>query len=236
MINPLRMIGGAFRRGYKAAFGDLEAGRMGRRLSNWVPSRAHVNTLIGSSGRTVVARARYLCRNNGYAAGAVDCFAGNLIGTGIQPSWKLDDTRAASKADIQSAFTAWTDECDSEGVTDLYGLQRRIGRELFMAGECFVRRRPRYMSDGLSVPLQLELLPSEQLPSERNLYLENGNRESARASSSTDRPPRRLSLLEGAPGRHHAEPELRRDHHRSGATCCTSTIRWRAGRFAGCRN
>lgn len=174
MQNPLSVIGGMFRR--KASFGELEAGRMARRLSNWVPSRAHVNTLIGASGKTVVARARYLCRNNGYAAGAVDCFAGNLIGVGIQPSWKLDETRAAQKASIQAAFTAWTDECDAEGVTDLYGLQRRIGRELFIAGECFVRRRPRRISDGLSVPLQLELLPSEQLPSERNLYLDNGNR------------------------------------------------------------
>ncbi len=174
MAWPLGAITNGFRRGMRAVFPELEAGRMGRRLARWVPSRAHVNTLIGASGKTVVARARYLTRNNGYAAGAVECFAANLIGTGIMPSWKIDD--ATAKANVQAAWLAWTDECDAEGVTDFYGLQRRIARELFIAGECFVRFRPRRMSDGLSVPLQLELLPSEQLPSERNLSLDNGNR------------------------------------------------------------
>lgn len=174
MRNPLRQIGATFRRGIRAIFPELEAGRMARRLANWVPSRAHVNTLIGASGKTVVARARYLVRNNGYAAGAVDCFASTLVGVGITPSWKLDDSDTKTK--LQAAWLAWTDECDAEGVTDFYGLQRRVARELFIAGECFVRFRPRRMSDGLSVPLQLELLPSEQLPIERNLWLENGNR------------------------------------------------------------
>lgn len=170
---PLRKIGRAIASGIKSIFPELEAGRMARRLANWIPSRAHVNTLIAASGKTAVARSRYLVRNNAYAAAAVECFSSNLVGTGITPEWPQD---LADKEAIEKLWRTWTDEADSEGVTDFYGLQKRIARELFVGGECFVRRRPRYLSDGLSVPLQLELLPSEQLPTERNFFLDNGNR------------------------------------------------------------
>lgn len=153
----------------------LESGRMARRLSNWVPSRVHVNTLISQSGSTTLARARYLVRNNSYAANAVECFAANLIGAGIKPSWVLEKGQEELKKKGQELWLRWTDEADAEGVTDFYGLQRRIGRELFIAGECFVRLRPRYLSDGLSVPLQLQVLPSEMLPVNYFLQVDNGN-------------------------------------------------------------
>lgn len=163
----------------------IEAGRMGRRLGSWVPSRVHVNTLINQSGPNTLARARFLARNNGYAYSAVECFASNLIGAGITPSWKSpladeagDNAAAAAakqKKDVHALWARWTDEADAEGVTDFYGLQKRIARELFIAGEVFVRLRPRYLSDGLSIPLQLEILPSEQLPLWLSMPLDNGN-------------------------------------------------------------
>jgi lambda family phage portal protein len=150
----------------------LEGGRMGRRLEGWMPSRANANTLVSQSGKTVLARARYLVRNNAYALGATEAFTANLIGTGITPSWKEG---APAKAELSALHKEWVDEADAEGLTDLYGLERRIGRELFVAGECFIRRRPRRLSDGLSVPLQLQLMPSEICPTEWMLKLENGN-------------------------------------------------------------
>lgn len=157
----------------------LEAGRMGRRLRGWIPTRVHINSLISQSGLTTLARARFLDRNNGYATSARECFAANLVGDGIMPSWKspLDDAEsaAAQKKDVHRAFELWTEEADSEGANDFYGLQKRIANELFVAGECFVRRRPRYLNSGLHVPLQLQLLPSEMLPVWLTMPLENGN-------------------------------------------------------------
>jgi lambda family phage portal protein len=41
-------------------------------------------------------------------------------------------------------------------------------REIFQTGEVLVRFRPRYASDGLLVPLQLQVIPSEHLP-----YMDN---------------------------------------------------------------
>lgn len=139
-----------------------------------MPSRDHINTLVQTSGETVTARARYLVRNNPYAANGVEVFASAVVGYGIKPAWLTK--RAKLKAQGQELFKAWTDEADAEGLTDLYGMQRRIARELNIAGECFVRRRPRYLSDGLSVPLQIEVLPSEICPIQQvALTPANGN-------------------------------------------------------------
>ena len=110
----------------------LEAGRMGRRLGSWIPSRVHVNTLINQSGPNTLARARYLARNNGYAFSAVECFSSNLVGAGIKPSWKSplpvpdveeDGADQAAKAasdqkkTVHELWDRWVTEADAEGIT-----------------------------------------------------------------------------------------------------------------------
>lgn len=156
-----------------AMTGGIEAGAYGRRLASFTPTTLHVNTLVAASGATVTARARYLVRNNGYAAAAVESFAGNAVGAGIKPSPLVSDP--AVKAALQTAWRRWTDESDAEGLTDFAGQMRRAARELFIAGEVFLRFRPRRPGDGLSVPLQLQMLPSEQLPVTLNQPAGNGN-------------------------------------------------------------
>ena len=156
-----------------AVSGGIEAGALGRRLSSFAPATYHVNTLITASGDTVNARARYLVRNNGYAAAAVESFAGNVVGAGIKPSSLV--TIPAQKAAIQAAWLRWSDESDAECLTDFYGQLRRAARELFIAGEVFIRFRPRRPGDGLSVPLQLQMLPSEQLALTLNQPAPTGN-------------------------------------------------------------
>ena len=159
--------------GIMSLAGGLEAGALGRRLATFFPPQFHVNTLVAASGNTVNARARYLVRNNGYASAAVESFAGNVIGTGIKPASLVGDP--VLKENIQAAWLRWTDESDAEGLTDFYGQLRRAARELFIAGEVFIRFRPRLLSDGLSVPLQLQMLPAEQLSSTMSEPVEGGN-------------------------------------------------------------
>ncbi|MDR1947262.1 MAG: phage portal protein [Desulfovibrio sp.] len=166
MLTTLRQRVGAF-------IGGFEGGLSARRLKGFHASRAHVNTLIQSSGNDMTARARFLIRNNGYAVNAVESFCGNVVGTGIKPSSGIAD--AVLKDDVQRLWLRWTDESDAEGLTDFYGQQRRAARELFIAGEVFFRFRPRLPGDGLSVPLQLQMLPSEMLPLHDNRILPGGN-------------------------------------------------------------
>lgn len=162
----------AFRRRLGALIGGFEGGMGQRRLRGFVASRAHVNTLIQAAGSDMTARARYLIRNSGYAANAVEAFAANAVGYGIKPKSKAKDPEI--RAAIHRLWAQWVDEADSEWLTDFYGLQRRAVRELFIAGEVFVRIRPRWPEDGLVVPLQLQLIPSEMLPL-TNRSLDNGN-------------------------------------------------------------
>ena len=161
------LIGGSW---FGAGF---EAGMGNRRLKGFQASRAHLNSLIAAAGPDITARARHLVRNNGYAANAIESWAGNVVGAGIKPSSSITD--AGQKAELQKLWLAWTDDSDAEGLTDFYGQQRRAAREVFIAGEVFFRFRPRRPEDGLAVPLQLQMLPSEMLPLSRNETLANGN-------------------------------------------------------------
>lgn len=151
---------------------NFEAGRTGRRLRTIPTSTQAINSLIRTFGKNVVARSRYLAVNNPYAVSAKEEFIAALVGNGIKPSSLIGDSE--KKKAIAEAFSEWTDEADADGLTDFYGLQAIIASEMFEAGECFVRFRERFASDGLTVPLQMQLLPSEMLPTDHNEVLANG--------------------------------------------------------------
>lgn len=152
----------------------LEAGRTARRLARFVPTRAHINTLISATGKTILARSRFLHRNNPIATSIVDCFAGTLIGTGFKANWQLPDSQEEKRDELHQLFTDWTNYCDADGCYDFEGMCWLGAAELFVAGEFFVRLRPRRLSDGFAVPLQLQFLPSEMLDTSDNRQIDGG--------------------------------------------------------------
>jgi capsid protein len=139
--------------------GGFDATSGQRRLKGLVTSHAHVKALIAASGPGMNARARWLVRNNGYAANAIESWVANTVGDGISPNSSI--AQAARKDAVQRLWLAWTDDADAEGLTDFYGLQRRAAREVFTTGEVFLRFRPRRVEDRPTVPLQIQLLPPE---------------------------------------------------------------------------
>lgn len=152
----------------------LEGAMSQRRLRGWLPPLENINSLVASGGPRLLARSRELVVTNGYAANACEAFASNLVGDGIKPSSLIEDPALRDR--VQRFWLAWTDEADADGLTDFYGLQAMVAREMFVAGECFVRLRPRRAEDGLLVPIQLQLLQSEMLPFEKTEAAANGNR------------------------------------------------------------
>ena len=152
----------------------LEGAMAQRRLRGWQPPLENINSLVASGGPRLLARSRELVVTNGYAANACEAFASNLVGDGIKPSSLIEDPTLRDR--VQRLWLAWTDEADADGLTDFYGLQAMVAREMFVAGECFVRLRPRRAEDGLLVPMQLQLLQSEMLPFEKTETAGNGNR------------------------------------------------------------
>jgi len=160
--------------GPKEVRARLEGAMSQRRLRGWQPPLENINSLVASGGPRLLARSRELVVTNGYAANACEAFASNLVGDGIKPSSLIEDP--ALRDQVQRLWLAWTDEADVDGLTDFYGLQAMVAREMFVAGECFVRLRPRRAEDGLLVPIQLQLLQSEMLPFEKTETAANGNR------------------------------------------------------------
>ncbi|MCC6366350.1 MAG: phage portal protein [Bryobacterales bacterium] len=152
---------------------DYEAAANTRRTTGWSPVMSDINTLVFRNADTLRSRSRDMVRRNPWATNALDAFVGNCIGTGIKPQSLHPD--AAVKEQIQALWLRWTDEADATGLTDLYGLQALACRSVMEAGECFIRLRPRLPKDGFSVPLQLQLLEAEHLPTNETRKLENGN-------------------------------------------------------------
>ena len=121
-----------------SASGGFEGAQRQRRLFAFRPTEASVNSLLMFAGQTLRARARFLSRNNPYVRKAKRVFVTNLIGTGIRP---------ILEPKTGELWNRWTDECDADGICDLYGQMELLGNALFDAGECFIRFRPRFARD-----------------------------------------------------------------------------------------
>ena len=175
-MNLVQRIAGAARllaTGKLALSTGFDGAQMQRRLVAWRAGGESINSLMLQGGELQRARARQLVRTNPYASNAAASFAAHAAGCGIKPSSLVED--GALKDQIQRLWLAWTDEADADGLTDFYGLQTMAARAMFEAGECFFRFRARRPEDGLSVPLQLQMLSSEHLPLAKCETLPNGN-------------------------------------------------------------
>jgi lambda family phage portal protein len=151
----------------------FEATRGNRRLRSWNPGVANLNSLLSAGGDTLRRRALDAARNNPYVTSALSSFKAHVIGTGIKPSFLATDPKY--KTALQELWSDWVDEADADGTTDFYGQQAIMAGGLFNAGESFARFRFRRAGDGLSVPLQIQLLPAVMLPLELNRIEPNGN-------------------------------------------------------------
>jgi len=165
------------------------AAGQGRRLRVWRAPNAGPNSITVSGLDTILGRARAATRNDPWAGTASDKLTSNGIGTGIQakavwgtPEWKKKEKKL---------WNRFVKACDADGVLDLYGLQALAWREWHEAGEVFVRLRRRRLDDGLPVPLQLQVIESEQCPANYYATASNGNQ--IRAGIEFDRIGRRVA-------------------------------------------
>jgi lambda family phage portal protein len=137
----------------------------GRRTDGWVTASSSASAeMFGARGK-LRDRARDLVRNNPYATKAVSDYHNYVIGTGIVPRVKLV---ADERKKYKEVWKRWSNECDPEGLNDFGGLQSLIAGSEFESGEVFVRFRNRYASDGLKIPLQIEVLEADYLDTLKN--------------------------------------------------------------------
>ena len=138
-----------------------EAAGMGRRLKGWNPTPTGPNKAI-SNLNIIRNRTRDVGRNEWSGAAAVRSWTTNLIGTGIVP--RPLTKNSALKLKLNALWNEWVRYADADGVLDFYGLQALGVRAWFSGGEFFVRIRPRRVEDDLTVPMQIQLIESEQVP------------------------------------------------------------------------
>ena len=152
------------------------AGGTGRRSRSWRVGSWGPNASLTYALDELRRKSRDLGRKNAFAGATVDKLVDNVIGTGIVPrstaarsvaglseeqAKQVRQEDAAFRAGLQSLFLAWTDEADATGALDFYGLQAIAVTGMVEGGESFTRLRTRLLTDGLTVPLQLQVLEGD---------------------------------------------------------------------------
>ncbi len=145
----------------------FEGAGVGRRNDGWRSSGTDANAEIGPALARLRNRARDLRRNNPYAERAITGIADNVVGAGIVPR-PLARTARSNKRLVE-LWKQWAEsmDCDADGLENFYGLQHKIMEAVVEGGEILVRRRWRKASDGLPVPIQLQVLEADFLDEQK---------------------------------------------------------------------
>jgi lambda family phage portal protein len=150
---------------------SYDAAAQTARTSRWQAPTVSPNQLLYNLS-TLRDRSRAAVRNDGHAKAIIDALVTNLIGTGIKPMSQAADPDF--RRQLQALWLRWTDESDADGLLDFYGQQGQATRAWLEGGEAFVRQRLRRVEDGLSVPLQLQVLEPELCPHTLTMSLPSG--------------------------------------------------------------
>lgn len=138
------------------------AAGQGRRLAGWNPPSSGPNTALNGL-QTIRNRSRDSSRNDWTGASAVQKWGTNLVGIGITPRFKRVTSMARKEA-ITDLWKDFVQSSDADCVLNFYAQQTLAVRTWFDAGEVFIRRRSRFLDEGLPVPMQLQLLEPEMIP------------------------------------------------------------------------
>jgi lambda family phage portal protein len=156
---------GANRARARLAVRHFEAASVGRRTDGWHRLGTDANAAAAGALGLLRAQARDLVRNNPWARKGLRRIVTGTVGWGIKPK---ATGRGAEL--VQQRWREWaeTTQCDAAGRLTMYGLQALVMRAVARDGECLIRRRWRLPTDGLAVPLQLQVLEPDFLDAARD--------------------------------------------------------------------
>jgi lambda family phage portal protein len=127
----------------------------GRRGAGWDASPTGVNVEIYHDFQRLRDRARERVRNDPLATRIVDASTMYVIGTGIIP--KSATGSAVVDRKVDALWQAWA------RATGFYAKQALAWHATVESGEALTRRRPRKVSAGLPVPLDVDVLEGDYL-------------------------------------------------------------------------
>ena len=158
----------------RVAVRGYDAARQDRRTSAWVAPATSARAETGQGLPLVRRRSRDLVRNNEWAANAKRKLVAQMVGTGLTPR-AADWAQKGQKKKAAELWDAFAENCDPEGLLDIYGKMAQAIGEVIEGGSCFLRYTLTPPAWGLKVPLQVEVLESDYLDHGRSEVLKDGN-------------------------------------------------------------
>lgn len=148
----------------------------GRRTAGWKRFSTDANAANGPALTTLRELSRDLRRNNGWAQRGIETIVNNVVGWGIMPrASNRSQARSAAALDLWNAWALST-SVDFDGRMNLYGLQRLVMETIVESGEALVLRQPANSSDGLAIPLRLQVLEPDYLDGSKSGTIAGGGR------------------------------------------------------------
>lgn len=152
-----------------------EAATYSRRSAGWRAPYTDANSETRFALLRLRSVARDMVRNNAFATRGKTTIQHNVVGAGITPTVRAGTAaRAKAVGDLIKAHFESTD-IDADGRHNIYGLQNLAMGAIAETGEVIIRRRTRLTSDGLAIPLQIQVLEADFIDTNVDGPLPNGN-------------------------------------------------------------
>lgn len=144
---------------------NYDAASKGRRTYGWKAPGTAADAAAAASLARLRNLSRDMIRNRPLAVRGRDVVTGNVVGTGIMPSVRMEDPEAAEAAMDVIRDHLLTSAIDTYGAADLRGLQSQVMNAVFTDGEVLVRRRMRdpRLDPDLLLPFQVQLMEVDHL-------------------------------------------------------------------------
>lgn len=154
---------------------NYDAASKGRRTYGWKAPGTSADAAAYGNRARLRALSRDMIRNRALAVRGRDVITGNVVGTGILPSVKMDDPAETERAMDVLRDHLMTPALDAYGVLALPGLQVQTMNGVFTDGEILVRRRMRDLryEPGLRLPFQVQLMEVDHLDETLTSYGQN---------------------------------------------------------------
>jgi lambda family phage portal protein len=144
----------------------FDAARHDRRGANWASRAVSANAASEGKLSTLRARSADLIRNHPHGRRARNEFALRLVGTGLRP--RFDAGSDAVSRRVLESWGEFSEHASADGLPSFESMQAMIASAWFERGEVFLRRRDRRTSDGLRVPLQVQVLEADFVDHQKN--------------------------------------------------------------------
>jgi lambda family phage portal protein len=144
---------------------NYDGASKGRRTYGWKSPSTDADTAAFGSREKLRNLSRDMIRNRSLAARGQAVVTGNVVGTGILPSVRMEDTSQAEQAMEVLRSHLLTPAVDTYGINALPALQTQVMNAVFCDGEVLVRRRMRdtRYEKGLVLPFQIQIMEVDHL-------------------------------------------------------------------------